>query len=218
MEPTRPLPSPLGRPIRLVAAISGGGRTVLNLHAEIVAGRLHAELTAIFASRPDCGGIANLQALGLPVEVLARRDYPDTAAHSTAFFNAADAAAADLVILAGFLTRLEIPERYRLRVLNIHPSLIPAFAGQGYHGRHVHAAAIERGVKVSGCTVHFVDNEYDHGPILQQQTVPVLPDDTPDTLAARVFTAECVLYPQAIAAVARGRLEVRGRQVVELAE
>jgi phosphoribosylglycinamide formyltransferase-1 len=105
---------------------------------------------------------------------------------------------ADLVVMAGFLQLVEIPADFAGRVINIHPALLPAFGGQGFHGMHVHRAVLARGCTVSGCTVHLVDNEYDHGHILFQKTVPVLADDTADSLAARVFAAECIALPEAI--------------------
>jgi formyltetrahydrofolate-dependent phosphoribosylglycinamide formyltransferase len=209
----RPITAPLGRPVRLAALISGGGTTVLNFVDQIRAGRLDAEVGVVIASRPDCGGVAKAEAAGLPVRVVSRKAFGSVEAFSEAVFAAADESRADLVTLAGFLCLLRIPERYRLRVMNIHPSLIPAFSGKGYHGLHVHAAAVERGVKVSGCTVHFADNEYDHGPIVVQRTVPVLDTDGPDDLAARVFAAECEAYPEAIRRFAEGRLEVAGQRV-----
>ena len=116
-------------------------------------------------------------------------------------------------MLAGFLARIDIPDDFVNRVMNIHPALIPAFCGQGMHGRHVHSAVLQRGCTVSGCTVHFCDNEYDHGPIILQQCVPVADDDTPQTLAARVFEAECAAYPEAIRRYAAGRLRIEGNRV-----
>ncbi|MCA9067749.1 MAG: phosphoribosylglycinamide formyltransferase, partial [Planctomycetaceae bacterium] len=104
-------------------------------------------------------------------------------------------------------------EDFRFRVMNIHPALVPAFSGQGFYGERVHSSALKRGVKVSGCTVHFADNEYDHGPIIQQSCVPVLENDTPKTLAARVFEAECELYPRCIRLFAEARLEIQDRRV-----
>jgi formyltetrahydrofolate-dependent phosphoribosylglycinamide formyltransferase len=142
-----------------------------------------------------------------------RKAYAARAEFSRAVFDPCREAGADLVCLAGFLHLLEIPDDFRLRVLNIHPALIPAFCGKGFHGLHVHRAALEAGVKVSGCTVHFADNEYDHGPIVLQRVVPVLDDDTPEGLAARVFAQECEAYPEAIRLFARGRLHVEGRRV-----
>ena len=115
--------------------------------------------------------------------------------------------------MGGFLKRVEIPDDFTLRVVNIHPSLIPAFCGRGFFGLRVHRAALDYGVKVSGCTVHFVDQQYDHGPIILQRVVPVLDDDTPQQLAARVFEAECQAYPEALRLFAAGRLHVEGRRV-----
>jgi folate-dependent phosphoribosylglycinamide formyltransferase PurN len=97
--------------------------------------------------------------------------------------------------------------------MNVHAALIPSFSGKGYYGHHVHEAALAAGVKVSGCTVHFADNEYDHGPIILQRTVPVLDDDTPEALAARVFAQECEAYPEAVRLFAEGRLRIEGRRV-----
>jgi phosphoribosylglycinamide formyltransferase 1 len=213
MDIQRPIAAPLGRPIRLAALISGGGTTVINLQERIRAGELDAEIGVVVASRPDCGGIAKARAAGLPARVVDRKTFGSVVEFSEAVFAEVDRSRADLVTLAGFLSLLQIPERYRLRVMNIHPALIPAFCGKGYHGRHVHEAAIERGVKVSGCTVHFADNEYDHGPIVVQKAVPVLDGDTPESLAARVFEAECEAYPEAIRLFASGRIEVAGRRV-----
>jgi phosphoribosylglycinamide formyltransferase-1 len=114
---------------------------------------------------------------------------------------------------SGFLKRITVPEDYAHRVTNIHPALIPAFCGEGMYGHHVHEAVLDYGAKLSGCTVHFADNQYDHGPVILQRAVPVLDDDTPDSLAARVFQAECEAYPEALQAMAQGRLTMEGRRV-----
>jgi len=209
----RPLTAPLKRPIRLAVLISGGGTTLANLVATIRTGELSAEVSLVVASRPDCGGIAKAQAAGIECQVVARRDFDSTEAFSDAIFQCCRAVNADLVICAGFLVLLKIPHDFHLRVMNIHPALVPSFCGKGMHGAKVHAAVLDRGCKVSGCTVHFVDNEYDHGPIIVQRTVPVLDDDTPDTLAARVFEQECLAYPEAIRLFTSGRLEVEGQRV-----
>ena len=213
MNPHRPLTKPLDRPLRIAALISGGGTTVMNFVDAIAAGTLDAQIVLVIASRPNCGGVEKARAAGLPVQVVDRRQFDSVATFSETVFAAVEESGADLVTLAGFLSLLQIPDRYRLRVMNIHPGLIPAFCGKGYHGRHVHAAVIERGAKVSGCTVHFVDNEYDHGPIIVQKAVRVQDDDTAESLAARVFAAECDAYPEAIRLFAGGRLEVAGDRV-----
>jgi formyltetrahydrofolate-dependent phosphoribosylglycinamide formyltransferase len=213
MTAIRPVPEPLSRPIRLAVLLSGGGRTLENLAKQIQAGQLSAVIATAICSRSDVAGIARAAKHGVPCSIIRRRDYKTTALFSSAVFEQCRAASVDLVVLAGFLALLHIPPDFENRVLNIHPSLIPAFCGQGFHGLAVHAAVIARGAKVSGCTVHFCDNTYDHGPIVAQSTVPVLDDDDPETLAARVFEAECELYPKAIAAFAAGELEIVGNRV-----
>lgn len=205
--------APLERPIRLGVLISGGGTTLVNFLQKIAAGELNAEVAVVIASRDDCRGIDRAREAGLPLEVIPRRCFSSVEDFSRAIFERLEAARVDLVTLAGFLSLIHIPETHRLRVMNIHPALIPAFCGHGYYGHKVHDAAIARGVKVSGCTVHFADNQYDHGPIVVQRCVPVLDGDTPDTLAARVFEAECDAYPAAIRLFASGRLRVVGDRV-----
>jgi phosphoribosylglycinamide formyltransferase-1 len=199
-------------PIRLAVCVSGGGTTLQNLIDRIAAGTLRAEIVQVIASRPKVGAIAKAEAVGLPVAVVTRSGR-SVEAFSGEVFDLIRGHAAELVVLAGFLSLLEIPDDYHARVLNIHPSLIPAFCGKGYHGLAVHQAAIDYGVKVAGCTVHFADATYDTGPIILQRPVPVLDDDTPATLAARVFAAECEALPEAIALYAAGRLKVEGRRV-----
>jgi phosphoribosylglycinamide formyltransferase-1 len=211
--PQRPLPAPLARPIRLVVLISGGGTTLTNLVEKIRAGELSAEIPLVIASRPDCGGIGKARAAGIACDVIARREHASTESFSAAIFERCRAVNTDLVICGGFLSLLQIPADFHLRVMNIHPALIPSFCGKGMHGEKVHAAVLARGCRVSGCTVHFVDNEYDHGPIIVQRTVPVLDDDTPETLAARVFEQECLAYQEAIRMFASGRLEVDGQRI-----
>lgn len=208
-----PPQTPLNRRVRLAVLISGGGTTLANLAACIAQGELEADISLVIASRATCGGLDKARAAGLPCRVLVRRDFPSVEAYSEAVFAACRDAGVDLVVLAGFLVLLRIPPDFQLRVMNIHPSLIPAFCGRGMHGRSVHEAVLARGCKVSGCTVHFVDDEYDHGPIILQRPVPVLDDDTPDSLAARVFEQECRAYPEAIRLFAAGLLRVAGQRV-----
>ncbi|MBA4029827.1 MAG: phosphoribosylglycinamide formyltransferase [Planctomyces sp.] len=202
--------------IRLVVLISGGGTTLLNLQDQIESGSLDAEIPLVISNRPTAAGIERARNRGLDVVVCMGKDYPTPEAHSEAVFQLCRERWADLVICAGYLSLLVVPEDFRERVLNIHPSLIPAFCGRGFYGHHVHEAAIARGVKLSGCTVHFVDNEYDHGPIILQQAVPVLDADSPDSLAARVFEAECQAYPEAIRLVASGKIVVADRRTSQV--
>jgi len=119
----------------------------------------------------------------------------------------------DLIVMGGFLRRLNIPAEYQNKIINIHPSLIPSFCGKGNYGSRVHQAVIDYGCKLTGCTVHFVDDEYDHGPIIAQRSVPVKNDDSVKTLAARVFDAECELLPEVITKIAAGAVSLRGRTV-----
>ena len=190
---------PLDRPVRLAVFLSGGGRTLVNLFESIDRGELDAEVVVVVSDRVEAG---------VKSHALPRREFESAADWSDAAFAVSREVGADLVVLAGFLSLVVVPEDFHLRVMNIHPSLIPAFCGHGFYGHHVHQAAIERGVKVSGCTVHFADNEYDHGPIVLQKVVAVEDGDAADDLAARVFAAECEAYPEAIRLFASGRLRL----------
>jgi phosphoribosylglycinamide formyltransferase-1 len=200
-------------PIRLAVLLSGGGTTLQNLIDRIADGRLTAQIIQVVASKPGAFGAERARQAGLPVAVVERRACTDVAAFSAAVFDHCRRAGAELVCLAGFLQLLRIPDDFAQRVLNIHPALLPAFGGKGMYGHHVHEAVLAYGAKVSGCTVHFCDNEYDHGPVVLQCAVEVRDDDTPDTLAARIFAAECEAYPEAIRLFAESRLQVVGRRV-----
>jgi phosphoribosylglycinamide formyltransferase 1 len=209
----RPLARPLDRPIRLGVLISGSGTTLLNFLRQIESGQLRAEIPIVIGSRPNIGGLEHARKAGIRAEVVARKDCKSVEEFSDRVFSLLREARADLVPLSGFLSLIRIPEDFTNRVLNIHNALIPAFCGKGMYGLKVHASALARGVKLSGCTVHFADNLYDHGPIIAQKSVPVLESDTPETLAARVFEAECDAYPAAIRLYAEGRLEIAGSTV-----
>lgn len=195
---------------RLAVLVSAGGTTLQNLLDRSADGRLDARVALVISSNPGVYALERAAAAGVPSEVVARKSFTSAEAFSGRVFELCREAGVDLVCLAGFLQLLRVPADFRGRVLNVHPSLIPAFCGKGYYGHHVHEAALARGVKVSGCTVHLVDDEYDHGPILVQKAVEVRDDDTADTLAARVFAAECEAYPEAITLVASGRGAVKG--------
>ena len=179
----------------LAVLISGSGSTLQNLIDRCADGSLPATIVSVVASRPEILGIERAGRAGLPVIVVERRPVETL---SERVFGAIRESAPDLVILAGWLHLLRIPPDFDNRVLNIHPSLLPAFGGPGMYGRHVHEAVLASGAKVSGCTVHFVDNTYDTGPVVLQREVPVLDGDTPEKLAARVQVAECEAYPEAI--------------------
>lgn len=190
------------RPIRLAVLLSGTGRTLANLLDVIADGELNAEVVRVISSVAGVRGLEIATAAGIPTAVITRRDYPTNAAYCDALFAALAPSRPDLIVLAGFLRKLIVPEEWTGRILNIHPALLPEAAayaaGKGFYGEHVHRAVLAHGDTRSGATVHIVDNGYDTGPTVLQVEVPVLPDDTPATLAVRVFEAEKRLYPEAI--------------------
>jgi phosphoribosylglycinamide formyltransferase 1 len=202
-----------GMSLPIAVFLSGSGRTLQNLIDRVAAGTLPVRITQVVASRPDAGGIDRARNAGVSVVVVERKSFSSVEAFSARNFDLCRAEGAELVCLAGYLQLLRIPDDYRQKVINVHPSLLPAFGGKGMYGHHVHEAVLKYGAKVSGCTVHFADNEFDHGPVIAQTVVAVADDDTPDTLAARVFAAECALYPHVIGAMADGRIVVEGRRV-----
>lgn len=197
----------------VVVMLSGGGTTLQNLLDQIAAKKLDIEIVHVIANRKDAFGLERAKKAGIPTTLIERRAFPDTEAFSKANFDVCRQAGAKLVALAGFLQLLRIPDDFIHRVMNIHPSLLPAFGGKGMYGHHVHEAVLKFGAKYTGCTVHFADNQFDHGPIISQSAVNVLPDDTPEAVAQRVFVAECETYPKAIAAFAAGKLQLEGRIV-----
>jgi len=197
----------------LAVLLSGRGTTLRNLLDRIKAGLLPAEVVTVVSSCEEAAGLQIAADARIPSAVFEKRQDQGLAEYSRAIFDHCRQFSPGLIVMAGFLKLVEIPDDFVGRVVNIHPSLIPAFCGKGYYGHHVHEAVLNYGAKVSGCTVHFVDNQYDHGPIILQRVVPVEEDDTPDRLAARVFTAECDAYPAAIRAIADGRVRIEGRQV-----
>ncbi len=203
----------MARILNLAVLLSGSGRTLENLQQAINAGRLSARIVVVVSSKRQAYGLERARRHGLDAVAVPRRDY-STPQEFTAAINAVLASyAVDLVVLAGFLSLYEPPPALVGCVLNVHPALLPAFGGQGFYGDRVHQAVLDAGVKLSGCTVHFADAAYDHGPIIAQVAVPVEDDDTVATLAARVFAAECQVYPQAIQWLAEDRLRLEGPRV-----
>lgn len=202
----------------IAVLLSGGGRTLANLRDATEAGTLRADIRCVIGSKAGLDGLAVAAAVGIPQHVIAPKTFPDVAAFSAAVWATLAPYEVQLVVLAGFLHRLLVPPAWEGRVVNIHPSLLPSFGGKGMYGHHVHAAVLAHGCKVSGCTVHFCDDAYDTGPIIAQSCVSVANDDTPETLAARVFAAECTLYPAVIRAYAQGRIQRAGRRVTIAAE
>lgn len=181
----------------LAVFVSGTGRHMENFVRLSRSGELDIDVRLVLSSRSSALALEKAKALDVPAVAVPGKG-TDPASYSQAIFAAASRAGAETVLLAGFLRMLVIPEGWRDRVLNIHPSLLPAFGGQGYYGKRVHQAVLDRGVPVSGCTVHLVDDEYDHGRILLQRSCPVLPNDSPDSLADRVYELEQAAYPEAL--------------------
>lgn len=179
---------------------SGGGS---NFEALVNARIPDAEIRLLIVNKPGAGALDRAKRLGVPSLVLESRLFPDRSAFYAAAAEALEKAGVALVCLAGFLLKVEpnFIDRFRGRILNIHPALLPKFGGQGMWGHHVHEAVIAAGEKESGCTVHLVDEEYDHGAVLAQARVSVAAGDTPDALAARVLEQEHRLYPETAAAM-----------------
>jgi phosphoribosylglycinamide formyltransferase 1 len=204
---------PASEPLRLAVLVSGGGTTLQNLLDRCGDGRLPAQVVLVVASRRDAPALERARQAAIKGVAVERKEAESLAQFSREIFEHCRRERVGLVCLAGFLQLIEVPDDFLGRVMNIHPALIPAFCGKGYYGRHVHEAVLAYGARISGCTVHFADNEYDHGPIILQRSVPVLDDDTPETLARRVFEQECEAYPEAIRLFADGRLRLEGRHV-----
>jgi phosphoribosylglycinamide formyltransferase-1 len=206
--------SSVPRRLSLAVLISGAGTTLKNLLDLSREGKLGADVQLVVSSSPDAKGLDFARDASIPVCIVERRRCDSDEAFSRPIFDACRAAGVNLVVMGGFIKYAPIPADFQHRVMNIHPALIPAFSGQGFYGLRVHQAVLEYGVKWTGCTVHFVDNEYDHGPIILQRVVEVRDSDTPEKLQKRVFEQECQLYPEAIRLFAADRLRVEGRRVL----
>ncbi len=191
---------------RIAVLISGGGSNMLALAKACEAADYPAEIVAVFSDKPDAGGLAKAQALGIATASFARKDYASKAEHEAAILSALDAVKPDLVCLAGYMRLLsgEFIRHYQGRILNIHPSILPLFPGL-----HTHQRALDAGMKIAGCTVHFVTEGMDEGPVIAQAVVPILPTDTADSLAARTLTVEHQTYPLALKLVAEGTVTMQ---------
>lgn len=182
--------------------ISGGGRSLANLIEHRDRHQLPIDIRLVISSSSKVRGVTLARQAGLATIVVRKSEHPQPQDYSQAMFDPCREAGAKLVVMAGYLKHVLIPEDFVGRVINIHPSLLPSFGGPGMYGQHVHQAVLDRGVRISGCTVHYVDNEYDNGPIILQRSCPVDENDTAETLAARVFEQECQALPEAIARLA----------------
>lgn len=202
--------------INLAVLISGSGRTLQNFIDLISKGDLPARISLVVSSKPDAYGLERARKHKIPAFAVNRKDFKNTDDFSSAITQKLKEYPIDLITLAGFLNLYKIPPQLKGKVMNIHPALLPAFGGKGFYGEHVHKAVIESGAKFSGCTVHFVDNIYDNGAIIIQRIVPIVDNDTPETLADRVFKEECIAYPEAIRLFSAGRLKINGKRVIIL--
>ncbi|MGN0930690.1 MAG: phosphoribosylglycinamide formyltransferase [Thermoguttaceae bacterium] len=195
--------------LHLAVLISGQGRTLKNLLDVIDRGELDATIDVVIASKKDCTGLQFADQKKIPIAIVESYNYETREQFSEAVFRECRAHMVDYVAMAGYIKFLLVPDDFKDRVLNIHPSLIPSFCGEGMYGPRVHEQALARGVKVSGATVHFVDNVYDNGPIILQKTVPVYSDDTVASLSNRVlFEAEFPAYPEALRLISEGRVRI----------
>jgi formyltetrahydrofolate-dependent phosphoribosylglycinamide formyltransferase len=201
-------------PINLAVLVSGSGTTLQNLIDRIDESSLDARIKLVIGSKHNLPALTRARNANLAHEVVERKKFDGVQAFSLNVFSLCDEARVDLICLAGWLCLLDIPERWQHKVMNIHPALLPAFGGRGMYGARVHQAVLDHGCKVSGCTVHFVDNTYDNGPIILQRTCEVRDDDTAETLARRVFEIEKVAYPEAIRLFQQRALRVEGRRVL----
>lgn len=206
------------RGLRIGVLVSGHGRGT-NLQAILdgcAAGVIPGAVDLVVGTRADAPALERARTAGVKTVVVSPRKYEgDEEGYGAALLRAARAADVQLICLAGYLRVLPraVVDSYRGRIMNVHPALLPLFGGKGMYGEHVHRAVIESGMKVSGCTVHFVDEQYDSGPIIAQSAVPVRDDDTPVTLAARILPEEHRTYVRAIQLFAQGRLYIEGRRV-----
>ncbi len=198
----------------LALFVSGGGSNFRAIHDASLAGRIAGRVTLVVTDKAECPGARYAREQGIDVFT-----YPAHDRQPSDLLQALEDRECRLVLLAGYLKMVppEVVRAYERRMLNIHPALLPDFGGQGYYGRRVHEAVLQSGQTRSGVTVHFVDEQFDHGPIVAQATVPVLPGDTPESLAARVLEQEHLLYPRVVGALCRGDIswDDDGRAVID---
>ena len=199
--------------LQIAVLLSGSGTSLENLLEKIEAGEVPGEVRVVIASKTKAFGLERARRRGIPALPIPRKQHPDVGEFNDAIHAELEKYDIDLVLLLGFLSPFETRGRFEGRTMNVHPALIPAFCGKGYYGHRVHEEVIESGVKLTGATVHFVDAEYDHGPIILQEAVEVRDDDTPESLAARVQAVERRLVPEAVRLFAESKLTIEGRWV-----
>ena len=205
-------------PLRVAVLLSGEGTSLENLCEQIDKGRVPARVVAVLSSKVEVGGLRRAENRGIPARAVPRREHPDVNEFNDRLHEALLPHDVELVALLGFLSPFQLRGRYEGRVINVHPALIPAFSGKGFYGRRVYDAVLAKGVKVTGATVHFVDEEYDHGPIILQEAVPVNEDDDVASLQERVTAAERRLVPEAVRLIAENRVQIDDGRVRILSE
>jgi len=185
---------------RIAVFASGNGSNFVAIHSASGGWETPAKIVLLVSNNPDCGAVKYARAEGIPVEIINKKRFGSQGEITRRMQQVLSQASPHLLVLAGYMKMIpsEIIREYRRRIMNIHPALLPAFGGKGYYGMNVHHAVIEKGVKLTGVTVHFVDEIYDNGPVIAQEAVAVEPDDTPETLAAKVLKVEHWLYPRVV--------------------
>ena len=201
--------------MRLAVFASGGGSNFQAILDAVADGSLRADVVLCLSNRPDAGALDRAEARQIPTAVLDPSSFQEESGYVAALMDRLSEHAVNFIALAGYMRKIpvEIVHAFRGRMLNIHPSLLPAFGGPGMFGKHVHAAVLEHGARWSGATVHLVDEDFDTGPIVLQEPVPVLQTDTPQTLATRVLEVEHTIYPEALCLFAEGHVTLDGRRV-----
>jgi formyltetrahydrofolate-dependent phosphoribosylglycinamide formyltransferase len=204
------------RSINLALLLSGTGRTLQNIINYIEEGKLNARIQVVISSKEGVLGIKIAKEHNIPTFVIPRKKFASDEEFSNEITRSIEKFPVDLILMAGFLHFYKFPKKYYGKIMNIHPALLPKFGGKGFYGMRVHEAVIKAKEKESGCSVHFVDYEYDHGPIILQRRVKVLSNDTPESLASRVFKEECIAYPEAIRLFAQGKIKLEKDKVIFL--
>jgi phosphoribosylglycinamide formyltransferase-1 len=204
--------------LRLGVLVSGHGTNLQAIIDNCREGRLDAEVVVVISDNPEAYALERARRASIPAVTVNRAEFSAKAEFDRAILAELQQRNVDLVVLAGYMRIVgkELLEPYRGRMMNIHPALLPSFGGRGMTGLKVHQAVIEHGAKISGCTVHFVDESVDGGPIILQRAVAVLDEDTPETLANRILPHEHQVYSEAIQLFAQGRLKIQGRRVLIL--
>jgi formyltetrahydrofolate-dependent phosphoribosylglycinamide formyltransferase len=193
---------------KIAVFVSGGGSNFIAIHRQIIQGNILGKIVMVFSNNPNCGAIKFAEENSIPIFIINVTRYPNPHTRDEFLLETCLKAEIDLICLAGFMKMLpqNIVKHYEYRILNIHPGLLPEFGGKGFYGTRVHEAVINTGKRESGATVHFVDEIYDHGPIILQKKVEVMETDTPESLAARVLKLEHELFPEVVKAFCENKI------------